>query len=366
MKFLKIAVTLLLALAANLQAASDKELRDFVKRSFERNPNFTFDRMTVDSRVAVKNLAGWEKVEFTITAAPKGQMKTISQKNTLYVTGNGKTAFFAASIEDTGAKRAGDKEFEAEARKTLAGNPSVTLNSVKVAKRVKLQNPVNFEAVFMELDLTVKSADNKTRQVSSSDVWFASGGVIVKEIFYLADASPLKDAIKGDITPDHYRADHLIAGDAKAKYKIIVFSDPLCPGCRATLPRLIKAADANPKEIAIYYYNLPTHAVSPTLMKAVIASALAGDKDAERNIYLQNFAARTGDDEEALKIFNNAFDKSLKMSDLDDPMVKEHFDFDDKASREIAVNSTPSVFINGKYDPSRAEMEKILSRLGQK
>ncbi|MDR2151566.1 MAG: thioredoxin domain-containing protein [Helicobacteraceae bacterium] len=356
----------LIALNVVAFAATNKEIEGFYARSLERNPNFTFDRLRVTNREAIKELKGWEKMDVNLSVTPKGQTIPLTQNGLIYAY----KGFIAPSlllIKNDKHKTVSDEKLIEAARANLqsAPNANVSLKSARVIKRYPIKEIEGWEAVSMILDIDVKQG-TQTRSMSDNAIWFAGKGAIVPDIIRLETGESLKFEIKGEIKPEHYRADHLIAGNASAANKIIVFSDPLCPACRQTMPVLLKAASENPDKIALYYYAMPTHGVSPTLMKAAIASRLAGVKNAERAMYETDFAVKTNDDTLALKAFNETFGAKHELKDVNAPEVLWHYNVDQQAASELMITSTPSIFLNGKFDSKRQETAKLVNSLEKK
>ncbi len=56
-----------------------------------------------------------------------------------------------------------------------------------------------------------------------------------------------------NITDKYYQKTKLVAGSEKAKDKIVIFSDPLCPLCPHYVPQVIEFVNKNPDNIALYY-----------------------------------------------------------------------------------------------------------------
>ncbi|MDR0664995.1 MAG: thioredoxin domain-containing protein [Helicobacteraceae bacterium] len=345
-------------------AATNKEIEGFYARILERNPNVVFNSSRVIKREAIKGLKNWEKLDINITFTPKGQTIPLSQGGAIYVY-KGFITHDMQTIENGKHKTVSDEKLIETARLSLQNNPNAALKSARVIKRYPIKEIEGWEAIAMVWDIDVKQG-TQTREISDTVVWFAGKDHIVPDIIRLENGDSLKFEIKGDIKAEHYRADHLIAGNENAANKLIIFSDPLCPACRQTMPTLLKAASENPDKIALYYYAMPTHSVAPTLMKAAIASRLAGNKNAERAMYETDFTVKTGDDLLALNVFNETFGTKYELKDVNTPAVLQHYNIDQKAVSELLIMSTPSIFVNGKFDPKRQETQKIVNSLNAK
>ena len=361
-KVLLIAVFAVFALTSG--AATNKELEAFVSKNLSRNPNVKFDKFTVLKRESVKGLSGWDRLEVEISARPTAQVGAntppMTQKNTLY-TSKGYLASDLIKLDGkTQSRAATDQQLIDLAAQMLAGNPNVKLEKATILRRYPLSDVDGFEAVQLQFDLSV-TQEGKTRALSTTDVFFASKNYITNEIVRITNGTSLKQSIKGAVKNEYYRADHLIAGNANAKHKILLFSDPLCPACRATSPALFELAAKHPSEVAVYYYGFPTHSVSPVLLKAAIAAHLSGVSAVEQQLYTGELRVNTEDDFDALKVFNDRFKLKLTMADISAPAVLEQYNIDAKTALELNIAGTPTIFLDGKYDEDR----KLIGNLTQ-
>lgn len=359
-------LVLWLALIASAAfAATNKEIEGYFARLFANNPNYTFDKLRVIKREALADAKGWERADLNISYKPKDQsviVMPVYRAITIFTY----KGFIASEMQslDGGV---GDDKLAELARLAVSNNPNMALKSSRVIKRFPIKEIEGWEAIAMQWDIDIaRGQGGEVRPVSEAVVWFAAKNYVAADIIRIESGESLKFEIKGDAKPEYYRDDHLVAGNSKAENKVLIFSDPLCPACRQAMPVLLKAASENPNKIALYYYAMPTHPVSPTLMQAAIASRLAGNKNAERAMYETDFIVRTGDDLEALKQYNATFGTKYELKDLNKEDVLRHYNADQKAASEMLISSTPSIFINGKFDPKRQEIMKLVNSLDKR
>ncbi|GHV04058.1 hypothetical protein AGMMS50229_04610 [Campylobacterota bacterium] len=359
-KVLLIAVFAVFALMCD--AASNKELEAFITSNVARNPTVTFEKFSVVKREKISDLSGWEKVDMELSIKPKGATIPVSQKSSFYTYKN----LIAPELIKLEGKSVGAKELAELAKRQIAANPNVKLEDSKLTKRMALKGFDGWESVQMQFNLQV-TRGTSTQPISTTDLWFVSKNYVAPDLIDITKSTSLKNSIKGDVTPEYYRPDHLLSGSkgVAAKYKIIVFSDPLCPACRKLLPELIDIAAKNKETVSLYYYHLPTHAESPILMKAAIA-AHANNKEIETQMYKTEIKFDNSEDLAVLERFNKLFKTKLTLEAINAPAVLEHYNFDQKAVGELLVNSTPSLFINGVYDEDRKAIGKIIEELGGK
>ncbi|MGE4296203.1 MAG: DsbA family protein, partial [Campylobacterales bacterium] len=335
---------LVLLCASVLEAASNKELEGFIGGNLKQNPNVELEKFTVIKRESVKGLSGWDKVEFKMDVKVGPQKMPNSKTDTLY-THKGLIAPELIMLSgENRTKTVSDDQLKTLAAQSVAGNPNVKLKSAEVVKRFPLKEAAGWEAVQMEFALDVNQNGNM-RSLSTTEVWFAGKNAVAPEIIRISSGSSLKYGIKGEVKPEHYAAERIIAGDrsGKAKYKIIVFSDPLCPACRKALPGLIDLAFKNPKEVSLYYYHKPVSAVSPVIMKAAIAQKLSGDTLAARALYEKEIKVQSPDEMAVLESYNKVMGTKFTMKDINTPAVLAHFNQDAKAAGELLILGTPSI-----------------------
>ena len=110
------------------------------------------------------------------------------------------------------------------------------------------------------IDLNVDFAG---KAVKAKDVVFSNGELIAPELFDIKTGLALKDLMTPKLTNEYYKDKNLIAGNANAKDKIVVFSDPLCPFCMDYVPDVINYVKKHDKSIALYYYHFPLLRIHP-------------------------------------------------------------------------------------------------------
>jgi len=163
---------------------------------------------------------------------------------------------------------------------------------------------------------------------------------------------------------DLYDDDHLMAGLKDAKHKIIVFSDPMCPYCKESVPGILEVARNNPSKIAVYYYSMPLTRIHPQSMELSKAIELAKKGDATdkvfSQIYSNDFQAKNMT--ELVNMINNKTDLNITEKDLSDIKVIQAVLKDIENAQNHFVDGTPVFFIDGKR-VKNGDQKKIIESL---
>lgn len=346
-----------LAAASLSFAATNAEIEEFLQAGYEQNPHIKVEKIKVLKRTKVNN--GWERVDYALKAKVGENSRELS--NSIYTTKN----FIAQQI----IERRGDKhetvsdiELFDFADEMVAKNSNIELQGSKVVNRFKMSQIDGLEAVQLEFKLLIKQ-DNQQRVVETTEVWFAQKGVIIPEIIDLVTGDSVKSLVKGEVRAEHYRKDRLIAGEPNAQYKMVVFSDPFCSACHFYMPDLIKLAEKHPKKVAVYYYYKQIIPPSSVVEKATILAMKEGKKGVIKELYDSPLKIKSRDEMEALNAFNTRFKTKYTMDQINKSEIVEHINSDAKAASQLLILSTPTLFINGKYDAGFREFKKIQSEL---
>jgi protein-disulfide isomerase len=256
---------------------------------------------------------------------------------------------------------AGDNKLVEEfLTKSFKNNPSILKLKVKVNDRVAVPSMKGWDAVIVDVEAKVK-AKPKNRDVKQKMIWFTSGDIITKDLIDMDTGESLKDTVSPTFNSDQYLKNHLIYGDVDAKHKVAFFSDPLCPFCRTYVPEAIKEMKKQPKKFAIYYYHLPLvsiHPASVALVKAAIVAELRGEKDVVLNMYNIKLDPREKDVKKILAAFNKTMKTDIKPNDLKSLEVMKHYEKDQKISRDLMVQGTPTGFFDDKIDRTKRKYKK--------
>ncbi len=246
-------------------------------------------------------------------------------------------------------------------KKAISVNKNYNLKSIRVRQSKDVAKLPNWKVYFLDIDLAL--VKQKGKVITVHDKIFSNGKFIVRDFINIINRSSLKDKLVPDMDDSFYRKDHLVYGTQKSPNKIVVFSDPICPFCQGYLPKLLKAAKENPDKIALYYYHFPLimlHKEAPTVIKAAIVLEDRGVKDVMQKIYSHKFNIDTTDEKKILTEFNKKMKTNVTLKDIHSKKVTQQYDEDIKMADKMMISGTPTVYVNGKKDFSRAKYKEII------
>ncbi|MDD3325288.1 MAG: thioredoxin domain-containing protein [Sulfurospirillaceae bacterium] len=243
--------------------------------------------------------------------------------------------------------------------KSISVNPSYKLEKVTILKKEKFERLDGWMVYFVQIDLNVTKQNKK---ISVNDIIFSDGKIVSKDFLDVLSGKSVKGETSFGFNPDDYDEEHLIAGNINAKHKIAVFSDPLCPFCMDYIPSLIKDVEANPESLALFYYHFPlsVHVGAETIVKASILAEKSGQKDITKRVYEEVFELDKKDEQSVLKLFNNAMKTNFTISDINQESILKRVQKDEKIANTLMVRGTPTVYIDGKKDETRAMYKKFM------
>jgi len=249
-------------------------------------------------------------------------------------------------------------------KKAINVNKDFTLKDIRVKQSSDLAKLPSWKVYFLDIDLEMAAKDGKKKEIMTvHDKIFSNGTFIVRDFINIVNKSSLKDKMAPDLDASFYKADHLLAGNADAKNKIVAFSDPICPFCQTYMPELIKAAQDNPTKIALYYYHFPLtmlHKEAPAIIKAILAAEKKGVKDVVSKVYKAKFHLDIDDEKKILKAFNKAIGTKITEADINDQKILMHYSEDVEAAGKLMISGTPTIYVNGKKDFSRSKYKAII------
>jgi thiol:disulfide interchange protein DsbC len=276
-------------------------------------------------------------------------MKTASKVLTLAVL---LTTSLFASVSDENVLK-----FEKE---RISQNPNVKLENVSINTKKEL--PVKgWYGYIIDVEATV---ENKT--VNAKDIVFSDGRYISLDLIDSENGRSLKDLVTPSLTAKYYNKEKLIAGNHKAKDKIVIFSDPLCPFCMDYVPDVINHVNENKDSIALYYYHFPLlrlHPAAGPLSKLMELGKEKGIKDIELKVYKadwdEHFSSKESDEKKIILGFNKVFKTSFTQDDLSSIKLTDLIEEDMKMGEDVMVQGTPTIFVNGEKDTMKTKFKKL-------
>jgi protein-disulfide isomerase len=153
-----------------------------------------------------------------------------------------------------------------------------------------------------------------------------------------------------------------MAGNKNAKHKIVVFSAPQCPFCQTIVPQLYKAAVDNPDTFALYYYHFPLlriHPVSDIISRAMITEQVKGNFEKVIEMYTFKIDPREVNATKVLTKLNKEYNLKITEAQLNTEEVSKELKFDQEISTKSMISGTPTVYIDGIWDPSRKKYRTL-------
>lgn len=247
----------------------------------------------------------------------------------------------------------------------MVKNEQVKVTSVDIIDKQALDEPKGWEAYFVNIHANVKKSPTIFDQVTVPETLFVKDSFTVPTLINLETGEDYKKTLKPELKANVYNDKHLIAGNKDAKHKLVVFSDPQCPFCQTKVPELYKAAVDNPKTFALYYYHLPLlriHPVSDIISRAMLVEQGKGNNAKMIDMYSFKINPREVNASKVLGELNKKYSLNITEEQINTPEVQEEVVFDKKIATQSMVSGTPTVYLDGKWDPSREKYKSLLSK----
>lgn len=242
----------------------------------------------------------------------------------------------------------------------VSQNPNVKVIDIKINTKKEL--PLSgWNGYILDVQANVQGKD-----VNVKDILFSDGKYISLELIDANSGKSLKDMVTPNLTQKYYEKSKLIAGNANAKDKIVIFSDPLCPFCIDYVPDVINYVNKNSDKVALYYYHFPLiglHPAAAPLSKIIEVAKTKGLKDVELKVYQTNwepyFNVKSTDEKVILDAFNKEFKTNIKLEEINTKEINENLQKDMSMGEDVMVQGTPTIFVNGVKDSSRQKYETL-------
>ena len=239
-------------------------------------------------------------------------------------------------------------------------NPRLKSVEVKVGDIVPLKDLKGWNAYVVNVQAVLNEKPKDT--IHQKMIWFSDGKIITKELTNMINGQNLAELVKPDFKPSYYSKKNLIYGNANAKHKVAIFSDPLCPFCKGFVPGAIKDMKKDPKKFAIYYYHFPLprlHPAAVVLVQAAAAAEHKGFKNVVLKMYNVKVNAKETNPKIILAAFNKAVGSNVSVADLKNPAVIKQVKFDAEVASNLMVGGTPTLYLDGKIDNTKKKYQKI-------
>ncbi len=243
-------------------------------------------------------------------------------------------------------------------KKNVVRNPQVKVNGIEVLETKTDARIPGWKVLLTNMDLTYRGKD-----IKAPEMIFVKDGLATGQLSDLKTGKNFRDLIRPTVPASMYDDAHLLYGNKDAAHKIVVFSDPMCPFCRDTVPSLLKAAKEHPDQIALYYYHLPLmqiHPVSGILTKVMHHAQKEGKQDVIDKMYSIKLGFRETDMTKVLAKVKDHTGYSISATKVEDNATKAALKADEDAAARMMVSGTPTIYVDGQWDRSRVKYKKFI------
>jgi protein-disulfide isomerase len=244
----------------------------------------------------------------------------------------------------------------------MVQNDQVTVTGVDIIDKKELDDAKGWEVYFVNIHANVKKSPTVFDKVTVPETLFVKDNISAPTLINMETGEDYKKTMKPELKADIYDDKHLIAGNKDAKHKLVIFTDPQCPFCKTKVPEVYKAVKANPETFALYYYHLPLlriHPVSDIISRVMLIEQAKGHHDKVIEMYGLDINPREVNATKVLGILNKKYDLDIKEKDIDTQEIQKELIADKEMATKSMVSGTPTLYIDGKWDPSRNKYKKF-------
>jgi len=162
--------------------------------------------------------------------------------------------------------------------------------------------------------------------------------------------------LKPKVPNEAYNEAHFLTGSIDAPHKLLMFTDPFCPYCRDKIREVMSIVNHNPERYALYYYHFPLvkiHPASDVTTKAMHILQKRGNLTDMLKLYHLPIEATERDTDKILRAIKKKTGVTITKQEINSPETKNAINFDKSMARRLQVTSTPTIFIDGKWDRTR-------------
>jgi protein-disulfide isomerase len=144
-----------------------------------------------------------------------------------------------------------------------------------------------------------------------------------------------------------------IKGPKNAKVTMVEFADLECPACKAALPNLEKMQSENP-DVKVIFQNYPLEKLHPWAFRAALyVDCLKSNNDVAwkfvDSVYAHQEEIKDENADAMLKTYATEAGADNQIAAcIADPKTKANVYASEKLGDSLAVNSTPTIFLNGR------------------
>jgi thiol:disulfide interchange protein DsbC len=245
-------------------------------------------------------------------------------------------------------------------KKRVSQNPNIKIKDIKINTKKEL-SIAGWTGYILDINASVQGKD-----IQAKDFLFTNGTHIAPELIDMKTMQSMKDVIVPNLTDKYYKKDNLIAGNEKAKNKVVLFSDPLCPFCMDYIPTVIAEVNKNKENIALYYYAFPLtqiHPASLPLSKLIDIAHSKGVVDVITKAYTidwsKHFDEKSTDEAKILEAFNKELGTDIKIEELNKKELNTKIEKDVAMADDVLVSGTPTIYVNGTKESPKFNFDTL-------
>lgn len=141
-------------------------------------------------------------------------------------------------------------------------------------------------------------------------------------------------------------------GPADAPVTVVEFSDFQCPACKSVAPVIDRLREAYPEQVRVVFRHFPLRSIHPQAQLAAEAATCAREQREEAFWTMHDalFAGQSalGRDDLVARAGSLGLDEDTFVACLDGGSARAAVDTDVREGEQAGVNSTPSIFVNGR------------------
>jgi len=255
------------------------------------------------------------------------------------------------------------KSVEFYVKKYIEKKTNSPVKHIETTSSYIIDGTNGWRVYFLSLDIEAK-IDKKLVNQKVTQVVFNKGS---KVAFALKDnkGNDYSKILKPKVPAIAYDKAHLLVGNENAKHKVLVMSDPFCPFCQEIVPKLIETVEKNPQTFALYYYHLPLlkiHPASEITTKVMHLFQERGELENLKKCYHLLVSEREKNPKVVLKAIKDRTGVSFTEKELSTPQIDNAFVFDKEMKKRLMVTGTPTIFIDGLWDPTRFKYKEYVGK----
>ena len=253
------------------------------------------------------------------------------------------------------------KQVESSVKNYIEKKTHSKVEKINTVSTYEIGGTDGWHVHFLSLDIKMKMG-KVYRKRHLSQVVFTKG---TKLAFSLKDkkGQEYSKILKPMVPKSAYNKRHLLAGNANAQHKILLISDPFCPFCQEIVPPLITAVQKHPNLFALYSYQLPLvriHPASKVVTKVMVLLHDEGKVEDYKKMYHLLVSEKERKESVILEAIEKKIGRKFTHKDLMNPKIKKTLAFDLAMKKRLFVTGTPTIFIDGIWDPTRMAYKKYI------